>query len=200
MAWKSGQKRNRKVRRPIRAARKKTLMISILLPTPRREPTRSSNRLNVNETEISSTICSPEIVDGRFPVRKVTLILPAKMYCADIRDHTLKKYGIFSCDKCDNWRNDRLIMKVGSLQKYANQQRYGCRREVNPKGHVPIKVKITYRVIAHTTYRDNVLDNTLVTTSIPLTINDIDHSLSMVKRVAMYQHVNNNIIATDNMI
>jgi hypothetical protein len=69
-----------------------------------------------------------------------SLLMETKLTCADIAKSTLKRFDVFSCSKCDLFRNDR---HIASLHKQKKRQEewgviYQCTRPV----HLPaIKVR-----------------------------------------------------------
>ena len=100
-------------------------------------PVRASKRLVPKERE-SLAARDRSASDGR-PIRYQSFVLPNEYTCADFTEGQCKKWNVYSCFCCDNYRKDRDLVLKGRCQENVNSKKYGCRRK---KG-IQIRVKLS---------------------------------------------------------
>ena len=100
-------------------------------------PVRASKRLVPKERE-SLAARDRSASDSR-PIRYQSFVLPNEYTCADFTEGQCKKWNVYSCFCCDNYRKDRDLVLKGRCQENVNSKKYGCRRK---KG-IQIRVKLS---------------------------------------------------------
>ena len=69
-----------------------------------------------------------------------SLLMETKLTCADIAKSTLKRFGVFSCSKCDLFRNDQPLASIQKQKK--RQEQWGVIYQCDRPVHLPaIKVR-----------------------------------------------------------